>query len=124
MPKATLRRQSSEDYYAAEKAAGRTNRLRDEPELQSHRYWAIIRARFPYDSVFQRHDLIIPKRDFALGTEMNAAEWRELQMLIQAQDFQVAYDLVFENTMPRRTEQALYHLHAAKYYATREEMSF
>lgn len=116
----TLRRVESEEYYQYAKQNGIAGPLRDEPVVQEFNHWALIANRFPYDAVFTQHDMLIPKRDFAYAREMNRRESKELRDILDG-PIGAVYHLFFENTVARRSNLTLYHLHLAKFYSSREE---
>lgn len=117
---ASLRRTSSEAYYQSEKELGNTKDLRAEPVIWESEHWLMIANRFPYDSVFKRHDMLIPKRDFAMANEMTEQEYDDLRDTLDSVVCE-PYHLFFENSSHRRSNKSLFHLHLATYYDSREE---
>lgn len=116
----SLRTLVTETLYREHKIAGLTLGLRDEPVLLASNHWNLIKNRYPYDGVFAEHDMLIPTRDFAFGHEMTADEFKALRKLL-ASKFCEKYDIFFENSLNRRSERGLYHLHLACYYPKRED---
>lgn len=116
----SLRTDRGERYYQRAKKAGLTRPLEEEKVLLNFKYWKVIENRFPYDSCFQTHHMLIPKRKFSRRFQMTDDELDELDFFIDTYA-EEHYDIVFENMMKRRSIAGLFHLHLAKYYDTREE---
>ncbi len=117
---ASLRRETSEAHYQYEKELGRTKDLRSEPTVWEGEHWVMIPNRYPYDGVFQQHDLLLPKRDFAHARDMTTEEYGELRNILDS-DIGANYHIFFENSMHRRSHKGLFHLHLGAFYETREE---
>ena len=117
----SLRTLSSEQQYQADKAAGNTVPLDQEPHIIDFKHWYVIKNRYPYNTAFCEHDMILPRRVFATRGEISIAEAIELDTILD--DLKHQYDVVFENLPHRRSVLTHYHLHLGRYHKTREDMS-
>lgn len=120
MSGASLRRHNTEAYYQSEKEAGNTKDLRAEPTIWEGQHWVMIRNRFPYDSIYRQHDMLIPRRDFGMAKDMSEEEYTELRDTLDSPLCE-PYHIFFENSPARRSNKALFHLHLAAFYDSREE---
>lgn len=122
MPKLPMsaRTDASEADYQAAKEAKNLQPLSQVPPIKEWKHWKLIPNQFPYDGIFRRHNMLVPKRQFADRTQMRMTEWSELQGIYR--DYiEKHYDLILENTHKKRSVMSLYHIHVANYYRTREE---
>lgn len=117
----SLRTLKSELQYQADKATGSTRPLDQEPHIIDYEYWYIIKNRYPYDTAFCEHDMILPRRIFATRRDISVAEAIELDTILD--DLKHQYDIVFENLPHRRSVLTHYHLHLGLYHKTREAMT-
>ncbi len=110
----TLRTQATEARYQADKAAGRTRALADEPSIQEWTYWRLIDNRYPHDRWYTRHHLLIPKRVFPTIKEATASELMELFSILFT-DLDNNYDSVKINYLRQQTKPEHLHFHLADY---------
>lgn len=115
----SARSMEAEASYQLAKEIGVLKPLDQEPRLIQYKHWYLIANRFPYDMIFEVHDMLVPMSGAATRHELTAAALVELQEILDELSNQ--YDLVFENFAHRRSVLTLYHLHLARYYKTREE---
>lgn len=108
----TLRKPETEAAYKLSRETGDLSPLYSEEHIREFQYWRIVNNRFPYDKIYQTHHLLIPKRKFALESDMWLRERDELTRLKQT----LPYDQVLENTMHNRSICDLYHLHLGDLY--------
>lgn len=117
----SLRTAQSEQEYAEAKVFNNLKPLKDEKPIKEWVYWRLVANRFPYDICFKTHDLLIPIRQVPLREELTKAELDELESIIRT-FAETKYDMVFENTMRKRSIPAHFHMHLAAFYDTRAEM--
>lgn len=82
--------------------------LSQENIIHEGKYWVVIPNDFPYDQIFQKHDLLIPKRIFPFASDMTQEEFDELQRL--KIDLDTHYDAVLENLYEGRSVHKHFHL--------------
>lgn len=119
---ASLRKKASEEAYQNAKIIGTLKPLSEEKILKEWTHWKLIDNRFPYDSCFKTHHMLIPKREVAYRWQLEAEESKELDDIIFSY-CNSHYDMVFENMTKRRSVLALFHLHAASYFDNRDEFA-
>lgn len=117
----SLRTTEGEQAYADAKVFHKLMPLSDELSIREWENWKLVGNRFPYDMAFKTHHLLIPKRNVALRRELTKLELDELDVIISTY-IESKYDMMFENTMRRRSIPILFHLHLATYYNRRSEM--
>lgn len=117
----SLRKRESEIAYQEAKKAGDTVPLELEPSLRMWRHWRLIDNRFPYDSAFVTHHMLVPNRGgVANRWDLNAVEKAEFESILHGFVYPT-YDLWFENTPHRRSVATLYHVHLGKYKEAHSE---
>ena len=87
--------------------------LEHEEILHETEHWVVIPNRFPYDNVFTKHNMIVPKRVFARENEMTVEELNDLEGLKDTLDAE--YDGIMENLMGGRSVNKHYHLHLLRW---------
>jgi hypothetical protein len=117
----SLRSEQGEQHYIDIKKANKLIPLLDEPAIRQWNHWKLVVNSFPYDICFKEHDLLIPFSGAAIKESLSEVETIELNQIINEYAMD-KYDMIFENTMKRRSVPNLYHIHFASYYATRQEM--
>lgn len=111
---------ASEQKYQDAKADKNLQPLSQVEPIKEWKYWKLIPNQFPYDGIFRRHNMLLPKRQFADRTQMRMTEWSELQAIIR--DYvEKHYDLIIDNTQRKRSVLSIYHLHVANYHRKRED---
>lgn len=117
----SLRTTDSELAYQNAKKDGLLNPLLAEPALKEFTHWRLIENRYPYNIIFSKHHMLVPKREAANYDNLKTLERIELREIIDTY-CQDHYDLVFENMSKQRSVKAVYHLHLASYVPTREAL--
>lgn len=117
----TLRSWRGERHYAKAKKAGKTHDLQTVMPLMEWDYWKLIPNEYPYDMVFEKHDMIIPKRNFATRSDIKPKELKELNEIL-AWCIEPWYHVIFENSCTRRSNFVLYHIHVGKYKSKRRQI--
>jgi len=118
----TLRTAESEHEYRVAREKKLLKPIADETPIISFNYWRIVDNRYPYDVAFAKHHLLIPIRKFAEHSDMNLEELCELNEL-HSNYIAYEYHMMFENMPGARSIKDLYHIHLARYYNNRTEMS-
>lgn len=121
MNSCSLRTEKGEQRYVDIKKANKLIPLLDEPAIRQWSYWKLVVNSFPYDICFKEHDLLIPFSGGAIRESLSEVEITELNQIINEYAMD-KYDMIFENTMKRRSVPGLFHIHFASYYDTRQEM--
>lgn len=106
----SLRYPETEELYQREREAGLLKLLSEEPALYEWEYWRLITNRFPYDSIFKTHHMLIPKRDLTEAWQLDPAERHEFNQLLQY-FIHPTYHMWFVNCPGRRSMPTLYHVH-------------
>lgn len=118
----SLRSAATEARYRADIAAGRTRPLDKLPTLIEWNHWRLASNDYPYDAAFGVHDLLIIKRDsVAERWGLNDAEKNELDEIMRTYVYPI-YHTTFETVPSRRSAPQRYHLHVARFYASRDQM--
>lgn len=105
----------TEQIYQDAKARGDVKPLELEDSIRQWEHWRLVNNRFPYDSIYKVHHMLLPKRAaVAHRWDLNTEEKTELEIILREFVYQ-DYDLWFENCPKRRSVLALYHLHVAVY---------
>jgi len=79
--------------------------------LREYTHWVIITNDFPYDFVFDTHDLLVPKRPFNYMREANQQEREEYYMIKKELDVQGKYQSIVENFTESRSAPGHFHAH-------------
>lgn len=118
----SLRTQAGELRYQDAKNRKALEPLSQVEPIKEWKYWKLIPNQYPYDMAFRRHNMLVPKRQYADRGQMHFIEWQELQIIIR--DYiEKHYDVLFDNMQKRRSNTTIYHVHVANYYRKREEVS-
>lgn len=117
----SARQFASEVAYQEAKGAGETVPLDQEPHLIDWHYWYLVKNRFPYDMIFEAHEMLLPKSGVSYRSELTDDEVAELDEILGKLSGQ--YDLYFENFNHRRSVQDIYHLHVARYHQDRKAIN-
>lgn len=117
----SLRTTDGEANYAEAKTFNKLLPLNEEVAIMVWDNWKLVENRFPYNMAFKTHNLLIPIRSVAVKRELTKLELDELDVIINTY-VEGKYDMVFENTMRRRSIPGLFHIHVATYYDKRSEM--
>jgi hypothetical protein len=71
--------------------------------------------------VFQKHHLLLPKRDIADRGDMTGDELTDLYRILET-DGEKNYDGYLDNFKRRRSITTLYHVHLFRYHSSRSEI--
>ena len=117
----SLRSAAGEQAYQDVREAKALEPLSQVKPIKEWKHWKLVPNQFPYDVAFRRHNMLIPKRQFANREQMKFYEWQELQLIIR--DYiEKHYDLLIDNMASKRSITSLYHVHVANYHRHREDM--
>jgi len=119
----SLRSAAAERAYQKAAKDDKLTDVRKEMVVEEFKQWLLIRNRYPYDAVFSKHDLLIPKRDFATRGAMLPVEYFDLMRILETYGEQ-NYDGMIDNMQRRRSIMGLYHVHLFCYKDRREEIDF
>jgi len=81
--------------------------------VKEYEHWIIRKNKFPYDLLFEKHDMLIPKRLFGYSDEMTEDEKREYTMILD--EVSSGYDGILENFTHARSVTAHFHPHLFTY---------
>lgn len=84
--------------------------LLEEPRIQEWQHWVIIKNSYPYDLVFEVHDMLIPKR-VASRNQLTQAERDELETIME--EIQHNYDRQIINFPSLQSITDHFHIHLA-----------
>lgn len=115
------RTMDSEMKYQCAKIIGDLLPLSEEPVLKSWKYWKLIENRFPYDMIFKKHHMLIPKREVSHRVHLTISEDLELKRIINEFDDSDEYDAVMDNFRGRRSILSLYHVHLVSWHEKRSD---
>lgn len=119
----SLRRQASERLYQMVRQQGGLRPLHDEPSLADFTHWRIIANRFPYDSFFVTHDLLLPKRVVGRFVDLSQLERGELEELLAEGGYVDGhYDAYFVSTVGKRSIPSHCHAHLLGFHPNRSEV--
>jgi hypothetical protein len=110
MPDRTLRTPETEQKYQDMKDSGAMEkecRLCAEDVTLTFTHWKLIPNRFPYDKIFERHDMLIPIRHTAEINEEEKSEFEE----IKKSYINTHYRYIMEATHRTKSIPGHYHLH-------------
>ena len=79
--------------------------------LEQYNYWVIIPNDFPYDSIFSKHDLLVPKRSFNFIREATPQEREEYYEIKKGIDGSETYESIIENFSSTRSAKGHFHAH-------------
>jgi diadenosine tetraphosphate (Ap4A) HIT family hydrolase len=120
------KKRTLEKYYAYRENKPKTSRCDfcvndpvEKKEIFIH--WKIIKNIFPYDSIAEEHDLLIPKRHFQKESEMSSEEWHELvHIKTVSLSKEKKYDFIWENFAHMRSVLH-YHLHLLRFKRSKQK---
>jgi len=115
----SYRSDAGERIYQTAKLKGETIPLSEEPSIIDYRYWRLIENRYPGDTLYDTHDMLVPKRIFALRGEMTLDELIEKESILKELD--THYHEITENTEVRRSVKGHYHIHLKRFYMDRKD---
>lgn len=101
----SLRSRQGESFYQVARLEGNLEPLDKAEAIREWDRWKLIPNRFPYDSVFEKHDMLI-----AMDGQKQVDD--EVQQIINSLD---DYDIWFVNYPHKRSVPAIFHIHLAKY---------
>lgn len=110
----SLRTTETERRYQQDKLSGTTKSLENEPAIQEFEKWRLITNSYPYDAVFDKHDMLIPTEGH--WQTLQDADLHEILALLASE-----YDFWFVNFPHRQSVKNLLHIHLVK-HKPREEM--
>lgn len=115
----SLRTLEAEKDYQKAKQEGKTVPLELEPAIKKWEHWRLIDNRFPYNSCFEIHHMLMLKRaGISERWQLNDVEKREFETIIK-EFIYPNYDLWFENSPRKRSVPLTYHVHLGKYLGER-----
>lgn len=119
----SMRTAASERYYQTMKASGQLKALHQEPSLMDFTHWRIISNRFPYDSHFAMHDLLLPHRLVPHFKDLSTAERFELDTLLAEYGYvDQLYDGYYVASQSKRSVPMHCHVHLLKFRDKRSEV--
>jgi diadenosine tetraphosphate (Ap4A) HIT family hydrolase len=119
MPPMSARTVATEARYQEAKKQGNLTPLEDCEAIINYRRWKLINNDFPYDDLFSKHEMIVPKRHFSHWYQMRPAEIWELLKILKFY-YDTGYcDLFILNTPKKQSYKSLFHMHIATYYKNR-----
>ncbi len=77
--------------------------------LKDFEFWRLLPNEFPYDRIVKTHHLITLRRH-ADENALTVPEYNELYRI--KHDLRENYDILFENTLKRKSIREHYHIHA------------
>jgi len=83
-------------------------------EVSDGKLWRIQPAKFPYDAVYAKHDLLIPTRHISRIDELTEVEKMWLQSLFSSYDTTDQYDSIMYNFKHKQTVPQHLHFHLLK----------
>lgn len=109
----TLRKPESEAIYTEHKKQNKEGC----PfciEASDGRLWRIQPAKFPYDAVYSKHDLLVPSRHIRHFSDLTDEELKELTMTIGSLNYSETYDSIMYNFKHKQTVPQHLHFHLLK----------
>ena len=79
--------------------------------IHQYKHWYIIKNLFPYDTIAQVHDMLVPNRVFGKMSLCNKVEWEEYKTIITQLEEDGYYDAILENFSKNRSVPKHLHLH-------------
>jgi hypothetical protein len=83
-------------------------------EVSDVNLWRIQPAKFPYDAVYSKHDLLVPTRHVSRREELTLQEEDWLQRLLSIYDSTDEYDSIMYNFRHKQTVPQHLHFHLLK----------
>ena len=77
------------------------------------KYWALMYNQFPYDKVYETHDLLFCKRHVDWG-DLTVKEITEYNQIMK--ELRPLYHQLVENIGSRISQPSHYHIHLCKFY--------
>lgn len=112
-PEKTLRKPESEAIYTEHKKQNKEG-CPFCTEALDGRLWRIQPAKFPYDAVYSKHDLLIPARHIDKKEDLTRAELFWLQTILAEYDYTDEYDSIMYNFKRKQTVPQHLHFHLLK----------
>ena len=81
--------------------------------IKQYEFWMIIKNDFPYDAVFDKHHLLLPKRKVSQFRDITIREQEEYHAILHTALEQGDYDFYFINANKKRSVQSYWHAHLA-----------
>jgi len=75
--------------------------------------WLVIRNDFPYDLLYRKHHLLIPKVAFSKFTDISRVSQVRYHVILSK--LEEHYDLYFVNMAKNRSVRSHWHCHLARY---------
>lgn len=116
----TLRKPESEAIYTEHKKQNKQGcpfcieRFGFGLEESVGRFWRIQPAKFPYDAVYAKHDLLIPTRHISNVEDLSEKESYHLLTLLARFDESDEYDSIMYNFKHKQTVPGHLHFHLLK----------
>ncbi len=108
----TFRTPEMTQKYADYRAAGHLDngcRLCDVPAIKQYKFWKIAEAKFSFDRVAVKHNMLLPLRH-TVETGLTEEEKQEL-LDIKNGDIQTEYEFIIEATTKKKSIPSHFHLH-------------
>lgn len=83
-------------------------------EASDGRLWRIQPAKFPYDAVYAKHDLLVPARHISKREDLTETEEKQLQEILAFYDSTDQYDSIIYNFKHKQTVPQHLHFHLLK----------
>lgn len=106
-----LAREQGETIIVVDEAGNRFLDWTQEENRTEYDHWVIIPNRYPYDTIFSVHDLLIPKRHFAFIREATDEERHEYYAIKKQLDKEGKYESIIENFTNSRSVNKHFHAH-------------
>ena len=116
----SLRTADGERRYQEAQQKGETIPLDREPHIAEFTYWFAIANAYPYDAVYEKHDMLLPRRKIQHRNQLNADELAELKTII-TYFIDPNYDQFFENMTRRKSVLNHYHTHMGVFWKERKD---
>jgi diadenosine tetraphosphate (Ap4A) HIT family hydrolase len=112
--------QKYQDYLKTEEAQGccfcrelkKFDADQESAVILRWQYWAVMRNNFPYDGVYETHDLLFPVRHVDFG-DLTVKEVTEYNQIINS--LRKTYHQSLENFGERQSQKGHYHIHFCKF---------
>lgn len=105
MVKTALRSEENFERYKRERRS-----LKEIPTIRAWTYWRLVKNEYPYDKIFDRHDLLILARENVKSLfNLTAEERNELEAITD--ELQSEYDGILSPFNHTMTYPETFHLH-------------
>jgi diadenosine tetraphosphate (Ap4A) HIT family hydrolase len=85
------------------------------PPIKEYAYWIIIPNDYPYDGAFSTSDMLVCKRHVESEECLTLNEYEEYIKIRRHILNEGIYNLIQENSKPRRTVKPHFHIHLLNY---------